>query len=726
MAGVLDGVRVIDFSSGQAGAMAGLLLAQSGADVLRVRRDGDPVLLTDVQDALWNRGKRRETLASDPDASNAGLEAILADADILVHDRLPSAQSALGIDAASLSARLPRLIHVAIGGWPAGHPNEETPVRDALVLAQMGLFDEQEAIGREGPTYLRFPLGSNLAAYLAVVGALARLHARRRTGTGGPVRTSLAQGAMLPTMMHWWRAERPSRAMALGFPKNVGATLFACSDDLWIHTMGDPLKSTLVREGLEALSPETRAAANRRHAHKKLQYHPEWGALEEVFRTRPRDTWLDALWSSDVPVQPVLKMGDLYTDEQALANHYVLDVEDPTFGRTRQPGPPMEIAPNAGPLATPEVAHAALSRPLDGLRVLDCGNFLAGPLAGMLLGDLGADVVKLEAVTGDPMRASGWAFNGCQRSKRDIAVQLKDRAARPLLQRLFAWADVVHHNQRLPAAERLGLGWADVHAANPAAVYCHVSSYGPAGPRKDWPGFDQLFQASAGWEYEGAGQDNRPMWHRFGMMDHLCALASTVATLLALLRRDSTGEGEFVAASLLGASLVSVETLVLPDGSLAPYARLDHRQYGVGPMRRLYRTAQGWIVVWADDEQACLARAGADPDGLEGRVEAMSSPAAVALFEGFGAFATPVVLDNLDGFLDDPDNRRTGLAVEFQHPEYGRFEHLGAAWDFGDLSLDITRPPPLLGQHTLEILAEQGFAPGEIDALVEGGTVKAA
>src|SRR5438034_7527759 len=109
-------------------------------------------------------------------------------------------------------------------------------------------------------------------------------------------------------------------------------------------------------------------------------------------------------------------------------------------------------------------------------------------------------------------------------------------------------------------------------AINPRLVYCHVSSYGPRGPRRDWPGFDQMFQASCGWELEGAGVGNKPIWHRFGMMDHQAAMASLLATLSGVYARDRTGEGQFVATSLLGACLLTVgETIVLPDGTLAPY-----------------------------------------------------------------------------------------------------------------------------------------------------------
>ena len=147
----------------------------------------------------------------------------------------------------------------------------------------------------------------------------------------------------------------------------------------------------------------------------------------------------------------------------------------------------------------------------------------------MLLADLGADVIKLESSTGDQMRGVEWSFVGCQRGKRSVAHRPEVAARRgPRSKRSIRWADIVHHNLRMPAAHRLGVDYESVKAVNPDIVYCHTSSYGPRGPRADWPGYDQLFQSSCGWEVAGAGEGNPPMWHRLGFMDHQCALSSVV------------------------------------------------------------------------------------------------------------------------------------------------------------------------------------------------------
>ena len=325
---------------------------------------------------------------------------------------------------------------------------------------------------------------------------------------------------------------------------------------------------------------------------------PNFGANQAVFDTRPSGEWLEDFWAHDIPAQVAAPFGAILADEQARLNGYVTRVEDPERGTMIQAGtpfatePPSRVsgpAPGLGqhtdqvlaawPTSSPVPPSSSVPpvrSPLEGLRVLDLGNFLAGPLSPMLMADLGADVVKVEATSGDQMRPIQRVFASCQRGKRGVALDLKSPEARPALEALVRWADVVHHNLRLPAARRLGIDYERVAAINPEVIYCHTSSYGPEGDRADWPGYDQLFQASAGWEVLGGGEGNDPMWLRFGFMDHLCAMASTVASLLAVFHRDRTGQGQAVTSSLLGAGVLTNSETFL--GSIRAGGSGGHRR----------------------------------------------------------------------------------------------------------------------------------------------------
>lgn len=734
---ILENVRVLDLSQGQAGSVAALILAESGADVVKVEPPNGTTLRGKVPFNVWNRSKR--SIAIDAfDSDRQTFETLVKAADVLLHDYPPAQAARHGLDEASLRLISPNIIVASISGFPLGHEEQEMPVHDTLVLAASGIMDEQAPVGRDdGPVYLRFPLASWGAAWLAAVGVTIRLLNIRRGGETGNVRTSLLQGALIPVLMHWRQVDSPSHNLGYGMPKmETNPTLVECSDGKWIHFIGDVMKAPLVAEAMGSMRPEDRDAANKADAN---AYWDQWGCCKAAFKTRPSEVWLQDLWSHDVAAQPVLAMGELYFDEQCRANKYVVDVEDAELGKTKQPGMPFVTdPPPRAPTSAPKLdadrseilsawtgmrraspVQESFKRPLEGIRVLDLGSFLAGPLAPMLLGDLGADVIKLESLQGDAMRgAAEWSFFGCQRNKRSFALDLKSRKVRAIVERLVKQVDIVHHNQRMPAAKRLGIDYESLSAINPRLIYTHVSSYGPRGPRKDWPGYDQLFQSSSGWEYEGAGEGNPPMWHRFGMMDHQAALSSLYGTILALIERERTGRGQFVAASLLGASLLtSSETYLMPDGALQPYPRLDSMQMGIGPGDSLYRVADGWLALVADEAAVnaiCSALDVSEPDEIRARLATFTLEDALTLARKSGADATQARLDQNLPFLNNPANRGMGLVASLQHPDYGKFEQPGALWSFEGQELAFDRAPPKVGQHTDEILEELGFSQAEM------------
>jgi crotonobetainyl-CoA:carnitine CoA-transferase CaiB-like acyl-CoA transferase len=750
---ILDGFRVIECSAGIAGPVAALLLAEAGADVIKVEPPaGDPGRGGGAF-ATFNRSKRSVVLDLESRTGQHDLHRLLSRADILIHDYGPTRAVPLGVDDAGLAERHPRLIHSAVRAWPSGHPSAEGPVDDLLVSARLGLCDEQQG-HRDGPVFLRFPIGSWCAAYLCAIGVLARLIQRERGGAlGGPAHTSVAQGALLPTMMHWARAEHPGDMFAFGLPKEICPSLFACGDGVWIHLMRcADTDSPLMAEALAALGEGGRARANAAFTGFAMPGYPNFGANQEAFLTRPSHEWLDDFWSHDLPAQPAAPFGSILADDQARLNGYVTEVHDPDLGPVVQAGTPFSTDPPSrvtGPApGLGQHTHEVLSSlteevvpvgaptpigpvraPLEGLSVLDFGNFLAGPLGPMLLADLGADVVKVEATTGDQMRPIQRVFASCQRGKRGVALDLKSPDARSALDALVRWADVVHHNLRMPAARRLGIDDATLRAISPELVYCHASSYGPQGDRADWPGYDQLFQACAGWEVIGAGVGNDPMWFRFGFMDHLCAMGSTVATLLAVLHRDRTGRGQVVTGSLLGgAVLTNGETYLDASGEPAPVPTVDGDLLGTGPGHRLYRLADGWLALAAGSDgelAATVAALGADGiGGLEEAFARSTGPATVAALARAGVSAERVRLDQGASFLDDATLRSLGLIAAYPHAEWGTLEQVGAFWDLGDLEVSLDRAPPSLGQHSVEVLRAAGMDEGAIDALLAQGVVK--
>jgi crotonobetainyl-CoA:carnitine CoA-transferase CaiB-like acyl-CoA transferase len=741
--GILDGLRVVDLSWGLSGPVATQILAEAGADVIKVEPPGgDPVRSMAPQAfATWNRSKRSVALFLHREGDRAQLHRLLASADVLVHGLRPSKASALGLDDESLVARYPRLVVSSVLGYPVGHLAVEQPGYDILVQAYGGLMDAMAA-WRDGPILWRFPAPSWGAAYLAVSGILARLLHRERSGRGGAAHTSLFQGLLLTVNLQWIRVERPSGSVMEGGVPFPNLALYECSNGKYLQIMNPseridiselPLTQKVLAEMGETGSQFDAALMTR------------------AMRQATSDEWLEGLRAADVAVELVVPLGEILRQDHVIENGFAVDVDDPTWGRTRQAGPPFQMSPplrvrGAAPrlgehsgaledIATPAApggrpSGASPRRPLDGLKVLDFGAFLAGPLAPMLLGDLGADVIKVEPLGGDPMRGfKDNMWEASNRGKRGLAVDLSRPEGQEVLRRLVGWADVVHHNFRSRVARKLGLDIGAIRAIKPDVVFGHVSAYGAKGPRTEWSGYDSVFQAMAGWELEYAGETNPPMFCQFGTLDVHAAMTSLVATLLALYERERTGRATATTASLLNAAVFTVsETLLrLDDDQVAPYPRLTQDQTGLDPGYRIYQVADGWVAVAAleDTGRAALrAVAGVEGDsGIPGALASRTVDDVLGALHDGGVPAERVREFNWFNLLDDTELRAARLTVGYPHARYGWTEQVGAFWTFPDLELKLDRAGPVIGQHSREVLADLGYATAEIDALHAAGVV---
>jgi crotonobetainyl-CoA:carnitine CoA-transferase CaiB-like acyl-CoA transferase len=339
------------------------------------------------------------------------------------------------------------------------------------------------------------------------------------------------------------------------------------------------------------------------------------------------------------------------------------------------------------------------------------------------------------------MRPVTLPFNGCQRGKLDICADLKTPEGREIAHRLIAQVDVVHHNMRPGVAERLGVDYETAKALNPRIVYCHTTMWGLDGPRAGWPGFDQLGQSSCGLEHELGGDGNPPVWYRFGMCDQACACQSAVAVLLALYWRERTGKGQFVDTSIVSGGLFySSDQWTGHDG---PSARptVDQQQTGFGPLYRLYRSADGWIALACLNDEHFRSLTTAMPTlqgdsrfgSREGRarhgaelaeiLERLFAPRTSSeLFSVLDDAGVPVEIADESAptsWFDAPDLVASGLVVEYPHAEYGRFRQFGHLVHLSETPGRIGGPPPLLGEHSREVLAELGYSPEEMEALRE-------
>lgn len=389
-------------------------------------------------------------------------------------------------------------------------------------------------------------------------------------------------------------------------------------------------------------------------------------------------------------------------------------------------------------------------RALEGVVLVDFGQYLAGPFGPMIIGDLGADVIKVEPLAGDGMRMVNQPFFGCSRGKRDIALNLKSDRGREVALKLVEKADIVHHNMTKGVAARLGIAYDDCKRVNPDVVYCNTYAYGREGPQSHFGGLDPLFQAAAGLEYEAGPvhAGNKPLYIRFGMTDTANAMLSIVGSLAALYHQRRTGEGQELWTSLLDGAAMLASDALLADGAPVARPKLDADQTGIDALYRLYRTIDGWIQIAAVEHRHWVALCDAlrvpelvDDSRFADRaarvehrlqLEALLTP----VFASQTAIVWSRALDDAgvpneipretnagEAVLFDADNVRLGLVAEYEHPIMGTMRQFGNLIDFSETPGHIHGPPPMVGEHTRDILGWLGYDDAEMQSLKDAGVV---
>ena len=393
---------------------------------------------------------------------------------------------------------------------------------------------------------------------------------------------------------------------------------------------------------------------------------------------------------------------------------------------------------------------------LTGTRVLDLTQALAGPYCTMLLGDLGADVLKVER-PGKGDQSRGWGppylkgesayFLSVNRNKRGLTLNLKSPEAQTIMHKLVSGADVFIVNQpRLVSLQKMGIDYDTLRALNPGLVYCSITGYGMTGPYAGRPGYDVVIQGQAGLMSITGETEGGPIRYPIPIADVTTGIYSALAILAALLARERSGEGQFIDSTLLesqvawltnvGGSYFATDQrpprLGNAHPSIVPYqpfkARDKYIIVGVGTERlweRFCRALNIQDTIMNDPRFATNEHRLRHRDELisllEEIIEAQSAAHWLELFREAGIPCGPI--NFVDETLADPHLRARGVIVELEHPAAGLVRSIANPVRLSQTPVSYRLPPPMLGQHNAEVLIELGYEPSEVEELETRGVI---
>ena len=767
MPGPFDAVRVIEISEGVGGPMAAMLLADLGADVLKVEPPRGDRLRGAPAFHVLNRSKAGVSLDLANVAERERLRPLLAAADVVIVGGAVQRHADRGLDTATLEALNERLIIVHVPAYGSRGPLRATPENETLLAAMSGILQQQWGY-QDRPTALTIPLVGYAQGIMTANAIAAALLAREATGRGQVVECSGLGAAYAFQSGSFVFGDGVSAMAAMGDPKGPSPAyqLYETADGKWFFlacltpAFWTKLLVTLERYDLLA-DPELQdGPLTMTDSALRARVRAE---LQSIFHSQSRDHWMRVLADADVPRGPVQTRTEFMNEPQVQHVRMVAALEDDQLGRTRQMGIPITFTATPGAIRGPAPAldsRADLPRwtpqppaaktkqrssPLDGVVVLDLAAFIAGSYASMVLADLGATVIKIEPHSGDPFRQFGYGFQGWNRGKRSLALDLKAPAGRSALLRLVERADVVLENFRVGVMDRLGLSYETLTATNPRLVMVSVSANGPDGPLSTLPGYDPIMQARSGAMASQGGDGNEPVYYQVALSDYASATMAAFAASAGLLARTRTGRGQHVHTSLLqNAMTVQAGEFIDFDGpSVERPGGPD--LLGWSALDRAYRCAgDGWIYLafTNDDAWQGLARELGHPewlsrwDGATARRHPVDGPLAELISAAFASAERDATVTRLiaaglpcapciraDEALTHPQATANDLGWHTQHPVWGRVEQTGAWARFDSTPMNLQGPSPEIGQHSHDILADFGLSSNEIASLIDDGVV---
>ncbi len=767
--GALRGLKVLDFGHYIAGPLLGMLLSDQGAEVVKVERpEGDPAR-KELAFGTWNRGKRSIVLDLKDGTDQERARKLAGQADLVIENFRPGVADRLGIGYERLAAENPGLVYCSLPGFGENHPNREKQGWEPIIGTATGLYPKVE--GSDSPLYSPLPIASTFAAIVSAVAVTMALCARDRTGRGQRVEVPLYDAIFTAMGRHLVKFHEIEDPDPRNQPRLPMQRQYQCADGRWVQNHGNYQR--FVHQFLEAAG------------------HPEWGVeavadfgkpldletanmwiqrFTETFRQRTALEWQEAISAAGGACTVCKTVEEWLDHPHPLEAKMVVEVEDASLGRMKQPGVQVRLrgtpgavqgrAPllgehtgqvlkelerteakpqssaNSNIMSGKNVLHA-----LEGVRVLDLCIVLAGPTCGRTLAEYGADVIKID----DPSRPYDPSGSlDVNRGKRSILLDLKQEEGRQVFFKLLETADVVVENYRKGSLAKLGLDYESLRQRKPGLVYASLNAYGYDGPWSERPGWEQLAQATSGMQVRRGGRDDAPMLMPYPVNDYGTGMMGAYAVALALHERNRTGYGQSVDSGLaLTAGLLQSPYFLDFEGHQRQEPE-GRSLRGKSALSRLYPALDGWFYVHCPDESAVSRMLSINELGVlvntteTGKL--LDSPQDGELATKLAAiFATRPVsywlqefndagIDSaenmgIEDFRDSDQVRKAGLIVTRDHPGQGRADHLGNTAHHSETPMRVGRTTPVLGSDADEVLVDAGLSSETIASLKDRGVV---
>lgn len=744
--GALEGLRVLDFGQYLAGPLLAMMLADHGADVIRIDPPGGPHWRHPAN-AILQRGKRSVVLDLKSSADVAQARQLAEGADILIENFRPGVMARLGLGAESLLSQNPRLIYCSLPGFASDDPRARVRAFEGVIGAAAGLYrlppflPPSEEHPADVPIFSALPLASSLGAFVASHSVVAALIARRRTGCGQTIEVPLFDSSF------WISADR--LCLKDGQPRfsaqvpddmrRLMPVLFShrCKDGRWVF-VSPPVRGIVAfaerfLQPLPPLNPgpdDIAAFTNRMDAVFRSKTAAEWEKLGSV--------------ETGTGIAVCQTTEEWLHDRHARESRCVIQLDDPELGPMWQAGYPIALS------RTPPYIRAArrlpgsdnearfdghgsedfpnataVSEALAGFRVIDTTQVLAGPVAARILADYGADVIKINDPRPDANPLGTVLHEFLNAGKKTMLLNVASDDGLKVLRKLVAGADVFHQNFARGAAARMGFGEEDVRKIRSDIIYSSVNTHAEGGFRTFYRGHEELGQAVTGIQ-ERFGDLPRPEIHAgWTLCDYGTGHLSAFGILLALYHRMRTGEGQHVGASLSGTGTYYQIPFMLAYGGQKRDEPRGLYAKGWNAQDHFYKASDRWLYLAAPGPDGCdrlmrVAGVASESVDLESALAARFATASAAHWvellnaNRIGAHAAAAFTD----LATDEIALRRGLVLRWD--ENGKeATSLGIVARFS-MTPPLPGKPTPLGAHNRETLAEIGFADRFSDLLAEG------